>query len=316
LDVIRDLLMVEVHTMPGQFFCDEYGQKVVLVKWDMGMKYIDIEFGGVRLVRLEGAETLLTTGMEGAAPDGSHLSVYASRETGPVTYRVARNGQELQGLPIEHSMHPPVVELIDAMTGHSRAAGSQGGLSMDSKGRLIKDGKVVDDTVLTYAAGERKIDQGAIRNGRIWVVFYTVIATLMGLLEIGGFVFGSFMAAKSYNGQNNVPAVPVPPKPLLLVIIGVILFVLAIVLMGLWIYSTVRVYRPIPTFGWAKFTLVLSYLPVLYVLVSVGRVSVIGAIVAAIFPVAMFFFAMRALGKAAEAAGAIGFNEARKAHIG
>ena len=153
--------------MPGQFFVDEHCRQVVLIRWDMGVKFIDIEFAGARLARLDGPDILLSTGMQGAAPDGNHLVVGATRESGPITFYVQHAGVYLTPEPVDYAMHPPVVEIIDALNSTGRAGASQAGLSMDSKGRLVKDGLVVDDTVLTYAAGARKVDHSAITKGRI-----------------------------------------------------------------------------------------------------------------------------------------------------
>ena len=62
--------------MPEQKFSDPVsGSEVVAVSWDMGMRAVDIAFGGTLLTQVTDLEPLRATGMQGAAPDGSHLVV-------------------------------------------------------------------------------------------------------------------------------------------------------------------------------------------------------------------------------------------------
>ncbi len=226
--------------MPGQFFVDEYGRQVVLIRWDMGMKFIDIEFAGTRLVRLDGAEVLLTTGMQGAAPDGNHLVVGATRESGPVTFHVQYAGVFLDSEPVDYAMHPPVVEIIDALNSAGRATASQAGLSMDNRGRLMKDGLVVDDTVLTYAAGARKVDAGAITKGRIWT---GVVAGLA--LPIVALV--AFLASLGSIFSVLSPELTVGEKAKILGSSVYVVLLLVVLVVGL-----VCAFKKLPSFGPAK----------------------------------------------------------------
>jgi hypothetical protein len=272
--------------MPGQFFCDEYGQKVVLIKWDMGMKFIDIEFGGVRLVRLDGPDLLIATGMDGAAPDGSHLSVRASRETGPVTYLVSRNGQPLHAMPTDYAMHPPVTELVDAMNSGGRAGSSQAGLSMDNKGRLVKDGLLVDDKVLTYAAGERKVDHGAIRNARIWLAIVGTLSIPIGFLVVS---FGSL-------GAVLLISDPEIPTALKIRVGGTMIYMFIWLVTG--VFTMVTAFRSRPSFSAAKLWTIIGCLP------AVGFGWVIG------------YIAFKRYEKADEAADARNFNDDRHNFLG
>ncbi len=271
--------------MPGQFFVDEHCRQVVLIRWDMGVKFIDIEFAGARLARLDGPDILLSTGMQGAAPDGNHLVVGATRESGPITFYVQHAGVYLTPEPVDYAMHPPVVEIIDALNSTGRAGASQAGLSMDSKGRLVKDGLVVDDTVLTYAAGARKVDHSAITKGRIWIgivaglslPFVALIAFFASLGSV--FLIGS-------------PDLTMAEKAK---IIGAVVYVVALLIV--LVLALVFSFKKLPSFGPAKLAMVLCL---------IGS-PIIGW--------AILYFGLKALGNAQDQAESMVYNADREAHI-
>ncbi len=272
--------------MPGQFFVDEHGRQVVLIRWDMGVKFIDIEFAGARLVRLEGPEVLLTTGMQGAAPDGNHLLVGATRDSGPITFHVQHAGRYLEPEPVDYAMHPPVVEIIDALNSSGRVGASQGGLSMDAKGRLIKDGLVVDDTVLTYAAGARKVDPKPIRTARIWIGIVAGLAVpLLALVAFFGSLGSVFLIAS--------PDLTVAQK--IRVLVGV-LYVIATLILN--ILTLVFAFKKLPSFGAGKLLFFLNWLPI------------------PIFGWVLLYFGIKALGNAQDQADSMAYNADRERHLG
>ncbi len=271
--------------MPGQFFVDEYDRQVVLIKWDMGVKFIDIEFAGTRLVRLDGPDVLLSTGMQGAAPDGNHLVVGATRETGPITFHVQYAGVYLTPEPVDYAMHPPVVEIIDALNSTGRAGASQAGLSMDSKGRLMKDGLVVDDTVLTYAGGARKVDYGAITKGRVWIgVVAGLSLPFVAVLALLGAFAGLFAVVS--------PDLTLVEK---LRIVGAVSWVTAMLI--LLVLALVLSFKKIPSFGVAKLAMVLCL---------IGS-PIIGW--------AIMYFGLKALGTAQDQAESMAYNADRERHM-
>jgi hypothetical protein len=267
--------------MPGQYFVDGAGRQVVLIRWDMGMRYVDIEFAGNRLVRLDGPEVLLTTGMQGAAPDGNLLVVAATRETGPVTFSVQHAGQQLDAQPVDYAMHPPVVEIIDALNSGGRVGASQAGLSMDAKGRLMKDGLVVDDTVLTYAAGARKINYQAITTGRIWVGVVAGLSLPLLILVAIVMSLGSVFLLAS-------PDLSLGDKAR--VLFGVVYTVAVLVLNVL---SAVFAFKRVPSFSAGKLLFFVSFIWW-----------------------AILYFGIKALGNAQDQAESIAYNDARERHLG
>lgn len=272
--------------MPGQFFVDEFGRQVVLIRWDMGVKFVDIEFAGARLARLDGPDILLTTGMQGAAPDGNHLVVGATRESGPITFHVQHAGRYLEPEPVDYAMHPPVVEIIDALNSTGRSGASQAGLSMDAKGRLMKDGLVVNDTVLTYAAGARKIDYKAITTGRIWIGIVAGLSLpIVGLLAVFGAFAGLFALAS--------PDVALLDK---LRVVGVVTYVMALLIV--LVLSLVMAFKKQPSFGVAKLAMFLCLFG------------------SPIFGWAIMYFGLKALGRAQDQAASIAYNAERAKHLG
>jgi hypothetical protein len=271
--------------MPGQFFVDEHCRQVVLIRWDMGVKFIDIEFAGARLARLEGPDILLSTGMQGAAPDGNHLVVGATRESGPITFYVQYAGVYLTPEPVDYAMHPPVVEIIDALNSTGRAGASQAGLSMDSKGRLVKDGLVVDDTVLTYAAGARKVDHGAITKGRIWI----------GIVAGLSLPFVALIAFFASLGSVFLIASPDLTMAEKAKLIGAVVYVVALLIV--LVLALVFSFKKIPSFGPAKLAMVLCL---------IGS-PIIGW--------AIMYFGLKALGNAQDQAESLAYNADREAHL-
>jgi hypothetical protein len=177
--------------MPGQFFLDQNGQKVVLVKWDMGEKHIDIEYAGVRLTRLDGPGILLSTGMQGATPDGRHLMVTGHRPTGATEYSVLCDGVQLTPAPIDYAMHPPVTELVDSLNANGRKTTSQAGMKLDKMGRLTVHGAVVDDSLLTYAGSARRVDQVLLQRAQVGLLVRAICATLFRAIVLVFFMVGA-----------------------------------------------------------------------------------------------------------------------------
>jgi hypothetical protein len=176
--------------MPGQFFLDQFGQKVVLVKWDMGEKHIDIEYGGIRLTRLNGPGVLLGTGMQGQTPDGRHLFVTGVRPSGATEYTVVCDGVTLTPSPIDYAMHPPVTELVDSLNANGRKTTSQKGMELDKMGRLTVHGSVVDDTVLTYAGSARKVNWSILKKAQTGLLVRAIGGTIFRLVVLAVFVLG------------------------------------------------------------------------------------------------------------------------------
>ena len=163
--------------MPEQKFSDPVtGSEVVVVSWDMGMRAVDIAFGGTLLTQVTDLGPLRETGMQGAAPDGSRLVVRLTRGENGEVFTVERSGVQLTGGHVNFAAAGP--RIGDAvMAGVRSVTPRTDGVGLDAHGRLVVNGQVIDERAAGLAT-EAPIAKGAIESGRTWLLVISILNTV------------------------------------------------------------------------------------------------------------------------------------------
>jgi hypothetical protein len=100
------------------------------------------------------------------------------------------DGVELTAAPIDYAMHPPVTELVDSLNANGRKTTSQSGMELDKMGRLTVHGSVVNDTVLTYAGAERRVDRSILKKAQVGLLVRAIVGTIFRLIFVALFMAG------------------------------------------------------------------------------------------------------------------------------
>lgn len=160
--------------MPEQKFSDPItGTELVSVHWDFGLTSVDVAFGGSLLTKISDIDQLRSTGLAGATPDGGMLLIKLGFGD---KFEVFRNGQELNAADVNvfgHSPTPSGTALGDAK------------LSLDAAGRLTSNGKRVDEHAMGMLASSGRgaaSAASAVSSGRGWLLFFSIVQTLVALL--------------------------------------------------------------------------------------------------------------------------------------
>ncbi len=141
--------------MPEQKFSDSIsGVEVVVISWDMGMRAVEVAFGGDLLTQITDLE-LLRTGVFGTAPDGSRLIVRMTRSGTGDLFDVDHDGTPMVGGHVNFAASGPQVGEV-AKAGVRRSTPRADGLGLDAHGRLVVDGHRVDDRIAGGSAGKSR----------------------------------------------------------------------------------------------------------------------------------------------------------------
>ncbi len=166
--------------MPEQKFSDSIsGAEVVVISWDMGMRAVDVAFGGDLLTQITDME-LLRTGVFGAAPDGSRLIVRMTRSGTGDVFDVDHDGTPLVGGHVNFAASGPQVGEV-AKAGVRRSTPRADGLGLDAHGRLVVDGHRVDDRDLS-GVGAKSSKAADIRSGQTWLLVMAILNTVVVVL--------------------------------------------------------------------------------------------------------------------------------------
>lgn len=174
-------------SVPEQKFSDPVsGSEVVVVSWDMGMRAVDIAFGGTLLTQVTDLGPLRETGMQGAAPDGSRLVVRLARGENGEVFTVERSGVQLVGGHVNFAAAGPRIgEAV--MAGVRSVTPRADGVGLDAHGRLVVNGQVIDERAAGLAS-EAPVAKSAIESGRTWLLVFAILNTvglaLMGLATL------------------------------------------------------------------------------------------------------------------------------------
>ncbi len=184
--------------MPGQTFSDPYtGQAVVTLSWDMAERAVDVDASGTLLTRVTDINTLRQAGMRGQTPLGESLSIRTLSPTGSLNFEVTRNGTLLDAGHVNFGVSGPRIDAPAAAMDTMKAAPRDDGFSLDDKGRLRQNGRLIDERK-TRSETVRKVDNQAIFGGRTFLLIWSSVQT-------AGFLLGLVLALS--RGKSD-PASP------------------------------------------------------------------------------------------------------------
>jgi hypothetical protein len=172
--------------VPEQKFLDPItGAELVSLHWDFGLTAVDVAFGGTLLTKINDIKQLRETGMGGTTPDGCSLLIklgYAD------AFEVTRNGQRLEGSQVNaFSFTPAAPKLLEG------GAGAEDKLALDSAGRLVRGGQLVDPHVRGRANAIGGNSQLAMAGAQGWLLFFSIVQSIFTL----GFAWLAFMFSQA-----------------------------------------------------------------------------------------------------------------------
>ena len=163
--------------MPEQKFSDfASGIEVVVISWDMGMRAVDVAFGGDLLTQITDME-LLRTGVFGMAPDGSRLIVRMTRSGTGYLFDVDHDGTPMVGGHVNFAASGPQVGEV-AKAGVRRSTPRADGLGLDAQGRLVMDGRRLDDRIAGGSV-EGPTRAAAFQSGQTWLLVMAILNTVV-----------------------------------------------------------------------------------------------------------------------------------------
>ncbi len=179
--------------MPEQKFYDPTtGTELVSVHWDFGLTAVDVAFGGALLTKISDISQLRATGLAGSTPDGGSLLIKLGFGD---AFEVHRNGEALRPSDVNAFGHAP--------TPTGTALGDTK-LSLDAAGRLIANGRRVDEHAMGMLPGTARSAASAasaVASARGWLLFFAIVQTLFTV--VAGFAF----AGVNKLSQESITAV-------------------------------------------------------------------------------------------------------------
>jgi hypothetical protein len=196
--------------VPGQRFTTTEGG-TLMVLWDMGERYVEVELDQKRIATFDDFEALRTAGQAWLDEQGRQLDFYAVKGSLGTEMVVRTGGVDLEAHPVEF-FRSPALQNVQALGSQIRPPGPRDGLSLDIHGRLMVDGQKIDQHLIDKPR-LRKIDQATLSQARFWAGFISAFPVLLyvfvavqllsgneGLLSsgiakafiLGGLIFDSF----------------------------------------------------------------------------------------------------------------------------
>jgi hypothetical protein len=160
--------------VPDQkFFDPTSGTELVSIHWDFGLTSVDVAFGGSLLTKITDINQLRTTGLSGATPDGGSLVIQLGFAD---AFEVTRNGERLTPSDVNAFTHAPGAGTLLAGEVDNK-------LSLDAAGRLVMNGKRVDEKAMGMlsSGGSSSAAAGSLQSARIWLLFFSIVQTLFAL---------------------------------------------------------------------------------------------------------------------------------------
>ena len=224
--------------MPEQKFSDAIsGVEVVVISWDMGMRAVDVAFGGDLLTQITDME-MLRTGVFGAAPDGSRLIVRMTLSGTGYLFDVDHDGAPLVGGHVNFAASGPRVGEV-AQAGVRRSTPRADGLGLDAHGRLVVDGRRVDDRVLGGSGGSSATSRAvAFRSGQTWLLVMAILNTVV--LALGALIVlaVSMLASKVAASPSSAPVgAAISVVAVVAIVLVVIMSAFAVGWWVLWVMS-------------------------------------------------------------------------------
>jgi hypothetical protein len=237
--------------MPGQTFTNPTtGEVIATLSWDMGQRAVDVDAGGTLLTRVTDIETLKLVGMQGQTPRGDHLSIRPVNSASGMQFNVECNGVLLAASHVNFGMQGPILGGPAMALESHKIARRADGLAFDDRGRLLKDGKVLDDHLLGLMASRQRVDDDAISRGRTWIMWLAILQTFGALLLLGVVVLGNQMS------DERISDVPDETRIILLL---ALIFLAVFMVIPLWLSFGLTYRKSNPGTGF-RITLVLMWI--------------------------------------------------------
>lgn len=190
--------------MPGQTFTHPTtGEVIATLSWDMGQRAVDVDAGGTLLTRVTDIETLKVAGMQGQTPRGDHLWIRPLTIAAGLQFDVECNGLLLAASHVNFGMQGPVLDAPAAALDGMKTAPRADGLSFDDRGRLMRNGKVLDDHLLGLMAAEQRVDTDALKSGRTWILWLAVLQTVQAIVVACIIVVGGVFPSREVGAEQD-----------------------------------------------------------------------------------------------------------------